>query len=315
MVAIVEEHMAHGATVEESAMVTPIRDGDPCEVDALMTSRAGRHEVQVGIEAGRWSRKADVGWVEKMKAKHDDLPTNKLVLYSKSGFTKGAVHKAAEHGIATLEAEELPAEELERRVLNGLRSIWPKVVSLTPQRAKVWIPLLDGQIVWFKAPADLNLYLENGSDVGPPLNQAVLAKIQSQWEQIIDQIGLRDIPESMERPFQILWRPFSIIIDGMEERLHARKEDVQPPELHPIEQVEVTGRATIQVQKVSLTHMRLGETRVAYGEVKLLDRPGLVVASNGAEEELLSLRVLGAVVSTQRLPQTARSRGRPDELD
>lgn len=94
VVAIVERHMADGATVEESAMVTPIRGGDPREVDVLVSAKAGGHEVLGGVEACRWARKADVGWVERMKAKHDDLPTNKLVLYSGSGFTKNALAKA-----------------------------------------------------------------------------------------------------------------------------------------------------------------------------------------------------------------------------
>jgi hypothetical protein len=103
-----------------------------------------------------------------------------------------------------------------------LRSIWPKVVSLTPQRSKVSVRLPDGEVVWFKAPADLTLYLEDGSELGPPLNQAVLAKIQSRWDQIIEQIGLREILESIERTFQIFWRPFSVIIDGVDKVLGAK---------------------------------------------------------------------------------------------
>jgi hypothetical protein len=38
-------------------------------------------------------RKADVTWVEEMTHKHNDLPTDVLILYSRSGFTKAAVDK------------------------------------------------------------------------------------------------------------------------------------------------------------------------------------------------------------------------------
>jgi len=223
------------------------------------------------------------------------------VLYSGSGFTKGALDKAAEHGIVAIGAEQLSDEEFERRVLEGLRSIWPKLISLTPERGKVWVDPGDGSAVWFKAPYDLNLFFEDGSVLGTALKDAVLAKIQAQWPQVIEQIGLRDIPESMERNFQIIWRPFSVIVDGVERRLHARKEDVDPQELHPIVQVEVIGKAIIEVQEVPLTHLRLGETRVAYGEVTLAGHSGVVVASDGGGQELLSLRLKGAVVSTEKV--------------
>lgn len=301
VVALIHEHMAAGATIEHSAMVGPIRGGEPREVDVLVTSRAAGHEVIVGIEACKWSRKADVTWVEKMKAKHDDLPTNKLVLYSGSGFTRGARDKAAEHGIVAVAAEQVSDEVMERRVLEGLRSIWPKLISLAPEAAKVWVDIGGGEIQWFKAPGDLNLFLEDGSELGPGLKDAVLAKIRAQWPEVIEQVGLASIAESVERKFLIFWRPFSVIIGGAEKRLYARKEDVDPPELHPIEQVQVTGKAVIEVQEVPLTHLRLGETRVAYGEVTLAGHSGVMVASDGSGEELLSFRLEGAVVSTEKV--------------
>lgn len=188
-----------------------------------------------------------------------------------------------------------------------MRSIWPKLVSLTPERARVWVRLPDDEIQWFKAPADLALFFEDGSELTLDLRQAALAKLQSQWDQVIDQIGLANIPESIERKFEVFWRPFSVIVGGQERRLFARKEDVAPPQLHPIEQVQLTGRAAIEVQEVTLTHMRLGETRVAYGEVTLKGRPGVVVASDGSGDELLSIRVSGAVVSTERMMRTEES--------
>jgi hypothetical protein len=248
-----------------------------------------------------------------MKAKHDDLPTNKLVLYSGSGFTEGARAKAAEHGIVAIAAEQLSDEDLERRVLEGLRSIWPKLISLAPEGGKVWVDIGGGEIEWFKAPGDLSLFLEDGTELGPGLKDAVLAKIRAQWPQVSEQVELRDIAESMERTFQIFWRPFSVIIDGVETRLYARKEDVGPPELHPIEQVEVNGKAVIEVQEVPLMHLRLGETRVAYGEVTLAGHSGVLIASDGSGEELLSFRLEGAVVSTEKVRPGGGSAGKRDD--
>lgn len=299
VVAVVASHMADGASVVESAMVTPIRGGEAREVDVLVTATVGGHEVSVGIEACRWSRKAGVGWVERMKAKHDDLPIDKVVLYSASGFTTSALDKAAEHGIAAIGAEEISDHEMQQCILGGLRSIWPNLVTLTPKRARLWVQRRDSEVVWFKAPADLALYLEDRTELEVDLRKAVLSKIDAQWEQVFDQIGLSKISETVERTFVIYWRPISISIEGAERRLFAR--NIDPPELHPIEQVEIMGDAVIEVQEVALNHMRLGETRVAYGEVALQGRAGVVVASDGPGNEVLTIRLTGAMVSTEQV--------------
>lgn len=55
---------------------------------------------------------ANVEWVERMKGKHDDLPTN--VLYSRSGFTKGAKKKAQTYRKGILALETLDARSAER---------------------------------------------------------------------------------------------------------------------------------------------------------------------------------------------------------
>lgn len=110
VVAIVQRHMAGDATVEERAMVTPIRGGSPREVDVLVTANAGAHTLKVGLEASKTKRAASVEWIERMIGKHQDLPTDKIVLYSGSGFTAGAKAKAAEHNIAIV-APEQPSEK------------------------------------------------------------------------------------------------------------------------------------------------------------------------------------------------------------
>ena len=53
-----------------------------------------------------WARPADTPWVEKMRAKHDNLPTDKLILVSESGFSWPAMRKAEFYGIETLTVEE-----------------------------------------------------------------------------------------------------------------------------------------------------------------------------------------------------------------
>ena len=76
--------------------------GEPREVDVVVRTKVGEHEVVVSIECVEHSRKADVSWIEQMITKHQALPTHKLVLVSSSGFTASALAKATALGIEAL---------------------------------------------------------------------------------------------------------------------------------------------------------------------------------------------------------------------
>ena len=94
LVLMVRTHIADGAIVTESAELTDRVTGEPREVDICIEGTVGGARTIVCIECRAATRKADVTWVEAMTNKHNDLPTNVLILYSRSGFTKAAVDKA-----------------------------------------------------------------------------------------------------------------------------------------------------------------------------------------------------------------------------
>jgi hypothetical protein len=80
--------------VTESAELIDRVTGEPREVDICIEGTVGGAPTIVCIECRAATRKADVTWVEAMTNTHNDLPTNVLILYSRSGFTKAAVDKA-----------------------------------------------------------------------------------------------------------------------------------------------------------------------------------------------------------------------------
>jgi hypothetical protein len=116
VVAIIHEHLAEGATVEESAMLVNRVTGRQREVDVVVRTNAASHEVVVGIEVTRAGRKATVEWVERM-GKHQNLPTDKLVLVAVSGFRHHAGEAARAAGVATIEPEDLDADDPALQVL------------------------------------------------------------------------------------------------------------------------------------------------------------------------------------------------------
>jgi len=98
-------HSCLAGKVAESAMLKDMDTGENREVDILITSCEANYKFLIGIEVVEWKRKADVPWVEKMIQKHNRLPTNKLILISKSGFTKPALKKANAQCAETVELE------------------------------------------------------------------------------------------------------------------------------------------------------------------------------------------------------------------
>lgn len=96
------------AKVIQSAEVIDNDTGNIREVDILIESIIGTHNVNIGIECVSKNRPADVKWIEEMSRKHESLGTNKIILVSKLGFTKNAMTKASKLNIEihTLEDAE-----------------------------------------------------------------------------------------------------------------------------------------------------------------------------------------------------------------
>lgn len=105
IVALLNATLAEQCTVVESAMLRDKVTNEEREVDILIAAKAGTYKFTIGIEVVSWGRPAGTPWVERMRARHENLPVDKLVLVSDSGFTKPAEVKARFYGIETLTME------------------------------------------------------------------------------------------------------------------------------------------------------------------------------------------------------------------
>jgi hypothetical protein len=76
------------------------------EVDVVIETAVADSQVLISIECCKLGRPATVEWVERMICKHADLPTDRLILVARSGFTKQASAKALKHGIEALTVDE-----------------------------------------------------------------------------------------------------------------------------------------------------------------------------------------------------------------
>ena len=118
LITLLTATLAGRAQVTESAMLIDRVSGEQREVDVLVVAIAGGYSVKLGVEVISWARPADTPRVEKMRAKHDNLPTDKLILVSEKGFYEPARRKAEFYGIEVLTLEEA----------NG--ADWPLIATL-----------------------------------------------------------------------------------------------------------------------------------------------------------------------------------------
>lgn len=304
VVALIHTHMARGATVEESAMLVNRVTGKPREVDVAIRDVTAGHDVTVSVEARASRRKADAHWVEGMLGKHADLPTDKLVLVSQAGFTSQARKLTEEHGAIALEPSDLTGEDPAGNIVNRLKSIWPKIVSLTPERAQVTVIRPEGE-KWFKAPADLWLYLPDGTELGNLL-EFIQGSVHASWEKLMEDIGLRDIAESMDRYFTVDIGSPAVGLQGVRLPIFARYEDAEGgPELHRITHLRVVGQAHIDVVEVELSHQRLGDVLFSQGTSTIAGRRALIVATEDEEGGQISIRFGDS--TTETLPDSPGS--------
>lgn len=89
--------------ITESKMLVDSITGEEREVDIYIEDLAGPYPVKVSVECTAKSRKLDRPAIEQLKAKHDGLDTNHLVIVSKSGFAKTCYPYAKKNNIELIE--------------------------------------------------------------------------------------------------------------------------------------------------------------------------------------------------------------------
>jgi hypothetical protein len=297
VVAVIYEHLAGDAVKEESAYLINRLTGNEREVDVVLRYATAGTENVIAIEAASRSRRAAVDWVEQMIGKHKNLPTTKVVLVSEAGFTQQARKLAEAEYMDALTPEDAAGDDPAAGVINAIRSLWPKTVSLTPESARVWVERPGEGVKWFKAPADLDIFRGDGESVGTlvPIFHALW---DANFPRVLDQIGLADIPEDTEQFFVLRVGPgWEVHVNGEPEPLFVRYHDGDAePELQAIDAMEFKGKASITVSEITLAHKQLGEIDVkyAYGEGTVGGQPAIVVVTENEEGGMLTVRLKGS---------------------
>jgi hypothetical protein len=270
LVYLVRTHVAAGATVTESAELVDRSTGTKREVDVCIEGTVGGVHTIISIECTALDRVADVIWVEQKINKHDFLPTDVLILYSRSGFTPTAIDKAKFYNkriVALRSLDDAAAEGL----FGGASSFWFKAYTLAPTKVVIRVEESHG------LPAedvimspDHIVFTPQGEEIGivKELIEIVLNSPSTRSELI-------ERGDPSHKGFDLGASP--PLWNG--EPCCLQKNDEDPPILRSIKLITVVGDANFAISEFPIQHGKLGDTTVAWGAGMFQGKEALLVAS------------------------------------
>jgi hypothetical protein len=230
-----------------------------------------------------------------MIGKHKNLPTDKVVLVSETGFTPQARDLAlAEKNMIPISPETLGNGDPAFGILNAVRALWPKQVDITPWRARIGVERAGEGVDWFTASQDLDIYLTESASVD--FGTLIMACVDGEGftTRLKEEIGLTHIAEDMETFLALNTGPgFTFDLRGEPRSFFVGRADGEKMELQHIDAIEITVKVQVHVeQQIPLHHRRLAEMNVnyAFGEGFIGGEPALFVATEGGHGYKLTIR-------------------------
>jgi len=267
-VRFVREHFAEpGVVVTESKMLCDAVMDIEREVDIVIEGEFDGDRVTTSIEVIEHKRKADVAWVEGMIAKHEHLPTNRLVLVSKSGFTQNALRRVIKTGG---KVEALTPKMVTVAGKPVVQSLFVGRVALRPTKCAFLVGRPDGTTERIVALPDIQVFDAEGQEIG---TAAQLAQDVLNLHWLVDQF-LR-MARDCERGDEIGGFSCRLPIVELEYLLHHDDTD----EFHLIGSIELSGEARYTQDEMSFQLAELGSRQYAAGEGVLMGRPAVWVGS------------------------------------
>jgi len=264
--------MAGDATVEESAMLRQRTTGESREVDVVLRSKVGSHDVVVSIEARASARKADLPWVESMLGKHAELPTSKLVLVSANGFTRPARRHAEAKGAIAVAPADLAGNHAGHQFIDALESLKAEEVTVELKHMVMTAHRPNGETLRVRVPLNMNVYAADGRYI-------TMLNLLFESERTADFANFhKDITSPGGTLDANLHPPWTLPGGIVADEIYARWEKTDPPEMQLIQEIVVLADVAVEdVPTIEMTSRQLGDIAYSYGEATIHGERALVV--------------------------------------
>ena len=269
LVFLVKKHSAAGSTVTESKFLADSK-GRNREVDICIESNVDGIPITICIECCEGKRRANVEWVERMKGKHDDLPTNLLILYSRSGFTKSAKEKAQTYRKSIVALETLDENSAER-LFGGASSLSIKTTSHTVTKVIIGVAA-SGDLPTEQESVFPDTLIFNQSGQAISTVEILVSQILHLPKAVLEFLL---ISQDHHRTFNLHTPSVTV---GAGDPIYLLKTG-QDSRLRLIESLNISGDAAVQTLPLPLKHAKLEDATVAWGTVPYQGKQALIVAS------------------------------------
>jgi hypothetical protein len=277
IVRLVRQHFAQaGVTVTESKLLRDAVLDIEREVDIVIEGEFDGEPMVVSVEVIEHGRVATLPWVEQMLGKHRSLPTNRLLLVSKSGFSGNAL-AAIEREAGRVQA--LTPELIEVNGEAVVKSFFVDAIDYNPTGCNVYVRDGDERIVVAGEPL-MDVYAEDESFLGP-LSYLIQDMVG------LDAVRLQLSFEAHQHPEKDLVKAFSINVAMPQLSYHLRQNETG--QLHLIEELEIWGDFAVSQTEVSLTLVKLGGRVYGAAEASIAGCPAVWVGTTDLEAQTTTI--------------------------
>lgn len=282
LVFLVKKQMAEGATVTESKMLRDSADGAEVEVDVCIELTAAGHPLCVGIECCDSGRRATKEWVNEMSGKHSRLPTDKLILASRAGFTKNAMKVARHLNLPTLDMKIARDGDV-AKVVGRAAELFAKTIQYSAGEVLADVGATDDMHAErVRTNPDTSVFTEDGNLVG---------MISEYVTSVLTGAQVRD---DFLRTANDEHKSFTVEL-GVP-RVSGQRvciEKMEPKVLRPVEMLTINGAFTCGMTKFPMKYGDLGDVKVAWGTGTIGGRDAMIVASAFDSQTLMTVHIDG----------------------
>jgi hypothetical protein len=254
-------------TVTESKYLYDSVSKAESEVDIVIEGEFDGEPMVISVEVTEHSRKAEPNWVRSMIDKHRGMPTNLLLLVSKSGFSATALRRVeAEAG----NVQALTPEIIRVNGETAVKRLFVDTINYNPQGCKVHVRLDSNQQGTLTGEPLTDIYAADGTLLGP---LAYLAQDTVN----LDAIRKILLFKAHEHPEKSQVKAFLIGVPMPQLGYHIKRADTD--ELYLIEELEIWGDFAVSHSEVPLTFTRLGNRIYGAAEAPFVGRPAVWVGT------------------------------------
>ncbi|MYY83401.1 MULTISPECIES: hypothetical protein [unclassified Streptomyces] len=259
------------------------------EVDVVVEGELDGEPMIISIEVVERSRRASVTWVQEMLEKHRGLPTNRLILISKSGFASAAI-RAVECEAGRVQALTPEMVEINNRVeVRGFNLV---TMSYAATGVRVRVQIGENESILIEGEPLIDVYDANGGVLGP-------LSYLAQDLMNLDAIRVKLLSEARAHAEKEQVKGFSIEAAIGELGYHLMHSESGV--LHRIMDVLIWGDSAVSMVKAPLTFSSLGGRVYGSAESQIAGNPAVWVATTNQETRMsrVSWQVTGAPKAEQ----------------